>query len=281
MSTDKDSLGDRMKWYETRYTNDVFMPMVPVLARLDGRSFHNFTKGLKRPFDSGLSQLMIETTKYLVQETNARCGYTQSDEITLAWLAEEWESDIFFSAKLQKMNSVLASMTSVFFNKFLKDFIPDKSGEIPLFDCRVFQVPADFEAVNCFIWREQDATRNSVQMAARAFFSHNECNDKSCSELQEMLWSQKGVNWNDYPVSFKRGTYVRRRNIERDFTPEEIASLPEKHAYRRDPTLKIKRTVVMQEELPILSRIKNRDEVILYGADPITKECEDDSRELA
>jgi tRNA(His) guanylyltransferase len=107
-----------MKWYESRYTGDQFMPMVPVLARLDGRSFHSFTKGLKRPYDERLTGLMVETTQ-LVQETNARCGYTQSDEITLVWLAEEWESDIFFAGKLQKMNSILASMTTAFFNRLM------------------------------------------------------------------------------------------------------------------------------------------------------------------
>lgn len=275
MGTDRTSLGDRMKWYESRYTNDQFMPMVPVVARMDGRSFHTFTSGLLRPYDKGLSDLMVETTKFLVQETNARCGYTQSDEITLVWLAEEWESDIFFAGKLQKMNSLLASMTSTYFNRRLPDFLPQKRDQMPLFDSRVFQVPTDFEAVNCFIWREQDATRNSVQMAARAHFSHNECENKSGSELQEMLWSREGVNWNDYPTFFKRGTYVRRRVVERAFTTEELDALPPMHTARKNPDLKVKRSAVMVENFPPMARIANREEVVLYGAEPVERSQED------
>ena len=274
MSKDNTNLAERMKFYE-KMTEINFFKLIPVMARLDGRSFHTFTKGLNRPYDEGLSGLMRATTKYLVKETNARCGYTQSDEISLVWLAEDWQSEIFFSGKLQKMNSILASMTSVYFNRHLPEALPSKANEIPLFDCRVFQVPTEAEAVNCFIWREQDATRNSVQMAARAIYSHEECHNKDNSELQEMLW-KKGTNWNDFPSFFKRGTYIRVRNIERPFTPEEFDSLPPKHRARTEPDLVLKRSVVMEEKFPPLVKILNREDVILHGKDPIEKmEIED------
>lgn len=269
MSVDNSSLASRIKWYESRYTSDVFMPMAPIVARLDGRSFSNFTNGLQRPYDERLSRMMIETAKYLVAETNARCGYTQSDEISLVWLAEDWDTKVFFAGKVQKMNSVLAATASAVFNRMLPKSLPEKAEKLPVFDCRVFQVPTEIEAVNCFIWREQDATRNSVQMSARSVYSHKECHKKNVSQLQEMLF-QKGINWNDYPTFFKRGTYVRRRVLERPYLPEELDALPEKHAARTNANLCVKRTVVMEEnEFPILSRIANREEVILHGADPV------------
>ncbi len=268
MMTKKDALGDRMKWYEERATNQTFMPMVPVIARLDGRSFHNFTKGLKRPYDEGMANLMVETTKFLVNETNARCGYTQSDEISLVWLAEEWGSEIFFAGKLQKMNSILSSMTSVFFNKNLATYLPEKANQSPLFDCRIFQVPSDVEAVNCLIWREKDATRNSVSMAAQANFSHRECQNKNRYQLQEMLFS-KGINWNDYPTFFKRGTYVRRKMISRQVTATELSELPAEHYLHKYKDLSVKRPVIVAEDFPPLTQIANRTEVILYKAEPI------------
>lgn len=270
MTTTNGNLGDRIKWYEERYTNCVFMPYVPVIARLDGRSFHTFTAGLRRPYDERLSRMMIATTEHLVKETNARCGYTQSDEISLVWLAESMEGCIFFSGKLQKMNSILSAMASSYFNRLLPEFIPEKASNMPLFDCRMFQVPSEIEAVNCFVWREHDAVRNSVQMAARSVFSHKECENKNNSELQEMLFS-KGINWNDYPSAFKRGTYIRRREFTRAFTTEEIENLPPKHAARTNPDLEIKRTVIMQEDFPILNKMANREQVILHGADPILR----------
>lgn len=266
--SDKTSLGDRMKFYETRFTQEKFTPLNPIIARLDGRAFHNFTRGLQRPFDKRLSDLMIETTKYLVEQSYARCGYTQSDEISLVWLAEEFESEIFFAGKLQKMNSILASMATAFFNKNLEKFLPEKVNLMPIFDCRVFQVPNEKEAVNCFIWREQDATRNSIQSAARSIYSHNECNKKNASMLQEMLF-KKGVNWNDYPSFFKRGTYIRRHKTTKPCTIQEISELHPQHDARKNPNLEVQRTLIYQESMPQFSKISNRIEVLLYGAEPI------------
>lgn len=270
MSKKKDSLGDRIKWYEKRYMSQ-FMPCIPVIARVDGRAFHSFTKGLERPFCGQLSQLMILTTKFLVQETNARCGYTQSDEISLVWLAEDWDNEIFFAAKLQKMNSILASMTSVYFNRNLEEYLPSKKSQMPLFDCRVFQVPSEKEAANYFIWREQDATRNSLQMAARSVYSHKELHLMDSTKLHDML-HDKGINWNDYPNHFKRGTYVRRITTEKELSVDELNNLPEKHDMRKNPNLKVKRTHVTQESFEPITRYSNRSHIILHGQEPILAE---------
>jgi tRNA(His) 5'-end guanylyltransferase len=79
---------------------------------------------------------------------------------------------------------------------------------MPRFDARVYVVPTLEEAVNSFLWREQDATKNSITMAASAYYSHNELMNKNGSEKQEMLF-QKEVNWNDYPTFFIRVSYVQ------------------------------------------------------------------------
>jgi len=267
---DKSSLGDRMKWYEKRYAPSV-MPLLPILARVDGRSFSKFTKGLKRPYDERLSNLMVEVTKFLVEETNARCGYTQSDEISLVWLTEDPDAEIFFGGKLTKMISIIGSLATAYFNRKLSEFLPEKQNTMPIFDNRVWEVPAHYEAANYFVWREQDATRNSVQMAARSFYSHAECHGKNSSELQEMVF-QKGQNWNDYPRFFKRGTYVRRRTLERKLTPDELTLLPEKHHARENPDMIVKRSIVAAEDFPPLTKIANRAEVLLFGAEPQKEE---------
>lgn len=267
VTMDKSDLSSRMKWYEHRYAQQV-MPMLPVLARVDGRSFSQFTRGLDRPYDNRMSRLMIEVTKALVDETNARCGYTQSDEISLVWLAENPDAEIFFGGKLAKMISVVGSLATAHFNRLLPDFLPEKSHKLPIFDNRVWEVPVLYEAANYFVWREQDATRNSVSMATRAFYSHKECHGKSSSEMQDML-HEKGVNWNDYPRHFKRGTYVRKRTIEaRAFSPEEIDALPPQHNARKNPELKVARSAIMEEDFPPLTQIVNREGVLLFGEEP-------------
>jgi len=100
-----DSLGDRMKLYESAEASRRFMPLLPVLARIDGRCFSSFTKGMERPYDSVMTDMMIATTAALVSETNACMGYTQSDEITLAWHSTDLKSQIFFDGRIMKMTS--------------------------------------------------------------------------------------------------------------------------------------------------------------------------------
>ena len=267
MSDKNDVLGNRMKGYENGTCGIRLLPKIPVIARLDGKGFSKFTKGLKRPYDERLSNLMVETTKYLVKETNANCGYHQSDEITLVWYSDSYESKIYFDGRLFKMISDLAAMASVFFNRELPKYLPEKAHLMPRFDCRVFNVPTTHEAANCFLWRELDATKNSISMAAQHYYSHKELNGKNGSEKQEMLF-QKGVNWNDYPSFFKRGTYIQRKRILTKFTTEELSKLPPKHKARQNPDLMIERWIIDKLDLPPLMTIKNREEVILFGAEP-------------
>jgi hypothetical protein len=82
------------------------------------------------------------------------------------------------------------------------------------FDARVFPLP-EFEVCNYFIWRQQDWTRNSVQMMARSLFSHKECHKKNNSQLQEMI-HQAGKNWNDLDIHLKRGQCIVKETYEVD-----------------------------------------------------------------
>ncbi len=265
-----DSFGDRMKLYESQTTGIRLIPKLHVIARLDGKGFSKFTKGLKRPYDERLSKLMIETTKYLVKETNSNCGYTQSDEITLMWYTDRIDSQIYFDGRLFKMLSDLSAMASVFFNRKLSEYLPEKVDKMPRFDARVYVVPTLEEAVNSFLWREQDATKNSISMAAQHYYSHKELMNKNGSEKQEMLF-QKGVNWDSYPTFFKRGSYVQRKRVLTPFSVEEIERLPEKHNAKKDPNMLIERWVIDVVELPKLSSIENSVEVIVFGEKPKLK----------
>lgn len=271
MSNQNDSLGDRMKFYENCAGADQrFMPLLPVVARLDGKTFSTFTKSLKKPHDERLTNLMVATTTYLVTETNARIGYTQSDEITLIWHSESFDSEIFFDGRLFKMISILAAKCSVFFNTNLPKFLPEKAGVMPVFDSRVWTVPNRMEAINALVWREQDATRNSIQSAGQANFSHNELHGVSCDQIQEMLFQHANINWNDYPVFFKRGTYVQRHTVARPFNAVELEKLPPKHAARANPSLVVERREIRSLEMPPITKVINQEAVVFEGADPLT-----------
>lgn len=205
------NLGDRIKHYEKMETSEKFMPMIPIVARLDGRSFSKFTKSMTKPFDMNMTMIMQSVTKYLVEETGATVGYTQSDEITLVFWQRDYESDVFFAGKKQKMVSVLASLATAMFVKLALQHFPNEcSKRLPHFDCRVFQVPSRSEATNAVLWRVQDAVRNSISMAAHATFGHSKLQGKSTNDKLDMLL-ESGINWNDYPKAWKEGSFFQRQ----------------------------------------------------------------------
>lgn len=265
-----DELGTRMKMYESQTTSSKLDSTLPAVVRLDGKSFSKFTKGLKRPYDERLSKLMMETTKFLVKEFNCNIGYTQSDEITLIFYNDDDRSELLFGGKLFKIESTLASYASVFFNKKLSEYLPEKSDKFPTFDCRAFNVPTLIESVNAVYWRELDASKNSITMAASHYYSHNSLMNKNGSDKLEML-KDKNVDWNEYPTFFKRGTYVQRKKVTRKFTTDELSKLPKNHNAVLNPDLEIERWEIKELDLPPLNQVENRIEVILFGEDYILK----------
>ena len=262
-----DELGDRMKMLEKIEAGRRLMPLLPAMVRIDGKNFSKFTKGLQRPYDKRLSDLMVLVTKSLVEEYNAILGYTQSDEISLILYSDNYKSQIPYDRKIQKMVGDIAAYASLVFNKALPTCIPEKSDAMPRFDCRVWNVPNITEAVNTILWRELDATKNSVSMATRTFYSHKEIHGLGRADQMDLLM-KKGVNWNDYPDFFKRGTYVRRRSVEKKLTEEELSSLPSMHNARKNPDMVVERSEVCIMNMPPLTKVQNRVDVIFSGKDP-------------
>ena len=263
-----DNLGDWCKWNERNFSPDVMIPTLPVIIRLDGNNFHNWTKGLKRPFDKDLTQLMIETTKYLVKETNAVVGYTQSDEITLILYSADKTSSIYNDGKKQKILSKLTSKCANFFNKERIKYLPEHN-KLADFDCRVYQTPTLHDAAIQLLWRENDASKNSISMLAQSLFSHTSLQNLDGNEMQDRMMLEKGVNWNNLETKFKRGTYVKRIKTSRAFTPEELLSLPAKHQAHTNPDLLIERNVIKEIEYPIFNKITNKAGVIFFDEEPV------------
>ena len=260
---DFELLGDRHKAYESR-VETTLMQGCPIVVRLDGRAFHTFAHGLQRPYDIRLSQAMIDTTKHLVTATNANIGYCQSDEISLAFI-NDIEKPFMFSGRVQKIVSVLAAIASVKFNNIISQTIPEKAHMMPVFDARVWQYPSLDLACETFLWRETDATRNSLTMAAHSVYSHSELHKAGFKQKHDMLHA-KGINWNDYPVFFKRGTYVGKRKVMKKLSEQELMRIPEKF---REPDKWFERSVVCDLGLPEYTKIDNIKQVFFYGEDPI------------
>jgi len=202
MGNKKDSLGDRMKdFYENR--TRIYLPRrTYTIIRVDGKSFHTYTKGLQRPFDEKLINDMDETAAYLCKNIQgAKCAFVQSDEISILLTDfDNLTTDAWFDGNIQKITSISASLATAKFNEL-------RPGKIAIFDSRVFTIPSNVEVENYFIWRQQDTVRNSIQSVAQSLFSHKELENKNGNQLQEMIF-QKGINWNDYPAKMKRGRLI-------------------------------------------------------------------------
>lgn len=214
-----DSMGDRMKSYEAPYKG-LLPRRTYTVIRVDGRAFHTFLKRAQRPFDKLVAHAMDHTALALCKEIPGTVlAYVQSDEISL--VITDFQNPNFepwFASEVQKMASVSASIATAVFNRCYYD--PDNMDSgMATFDSRVFTIPQQIEVANYLVWRQQDAVRNAVSMAAQAHFDHRECMGKKGSELQEMLFQRKGINFNDYEVRFKRGGIViqRAQNEEATF----------------------------------------------------------------
>lgn len=213
----RDELGNRMKAYESLANKDVLIPNLPVMVRLDGNNFSKFTKDLAKPYDENFTKLMQETTKFLVT-LFSKCylGYTQSDEITLVFY-NTYENPLEFSGRIQKLCSIIASKCTCFFALNAKDYLPEDfigMESYPVFDCRIWNVPNWIEASNTILWREVDATKNSIQTAAQVHLPKNRVIGIKNNEVQKILLEEADVNWNNYPDFFKKGTYfIRERNV--------------------------------------------------------------------
>jgi len=230
----KDSLGDRMKSYEN-ITRTYLPSRMPIIIRIDGKAFHTFTKGFKKPFDDILMRAMEETAAVLCREIEGvKIAYTQSDEISLLITNNDtWETQPWFGNNIQKMVSVAASIATWIFNKVFWQELNDYRNISPLetagtseehrfleaycracdkgalFDARAFVLPAD-EVCNYFIFRQQDAIRNSIQSMGQAHFSHKELMNKNCENIKQML-VEKNIKWESLPISHQRGICVIKK----------------------------------------------------------------------
>lgn len=239
-------LSTRMKEYESAYKYKL-TPRSYVIIRLDGKGFSKYTSKLTKPFDIDFSNAMDETAKALCKEFNCKFAYTQSDEISLLITdIGNLEAEMIHGGTIQKICSLTASVATAKFNEIRNmQFLMDLDKEVltdsvendfvvdfpkqAFFDSRVFIVPNQMEVLNYMIFRQQDGTRNSISMAAHALMGHKATQNKSGSEKQDMM-IEKGVNWNNYPVKFKRGVVIRKIEVEVPITSGEALNTIEPDA---------------------------------------------------
>lgn len=266
------TLADRMKSYEN-INRTYLTERLPVIIRIDGKNFSRYTKPFKKPYDDIFLNAMRATAKKLCENVGgARLAYTQSDEISLLLVDYDTiDSQPWFGNNVQKLVSVTASMAAIYFYNALRDQVYEYTDsnyddylyierlrdhlykQDAVFDSRCFIIPKE-EVVNYFRWRQIDCTRNSINTAAQTYLRPKEIKNKNCDQLQELLFSEAGINWAKYPAYFKNGSCVIKKVIEHSVTNPKTGE-----------NIKVTRpTWVEDKEVPIFTKDKDYIRQLVY-----------------
>jgi tRNA(His) guanylyltransferase len=233
-------LGDRMKQYELS-AERYLVRRVPVTIRVDGNCFHNWTKGLSRPFDKELRECFTYAAYRLCSEiAGARFAYMQSDEISILVIDyQNLDSEGWFNYRAAKMQSIAASMCTAAFNSACEKCLPEhlKKKGPAYFDARAYNIPKE-DVCNYVLWRQRDCERNSVSSLAQAHFSHKELHQKNSSDKQDMLMLKKNINWNDLPTLYKRGSCLYKVQLK----------------YEKNNVVTMRNSWIMDLQMPVISR---------------------------
>ena len=208
----KDELGNRMKEFYENVTRYSLPRKTYAIIRVDGKAFHTYTKGLNRPFDHELIMHMDQTAIYLCSKIQgAKFAYVQSDEISIMLTdLDDIKTGMWFDGNIQKMCSVSASMATSSFNSARSNLtFGNLTNKLAEFDARVFSIPTPIEVENYFIWRQQDAIRNSISSVAQSMFSHTQLQGKSAKDMLEMC-ADKGNPWENFALGLKHGRIITR-----------------------------------------------------------------------
>lgn len=227
------SLGDRMKGYEKVWAQTL-PNRLPVMARIDGICFSKLTKGMNRPYDDVFHEGMVAASIAVMQKSSgAILAYTHSDEITVLLKNDQtFGTEPHLGNRVQKLTSHLASHATAAFNDCMGF---GKNSPQAAFDCRVWVNPVE-EIVNQFLWRQRDAFKNCVSTVATfglrqkykdqsGFSAESMLHGKTTDERQEIIFQELGINMNDYPSKYRRGSCIineiySHHDKERDVTVE-------------------------------------------------------------
>ena len=244
--TDQDSASKR--WEQA--WNRRLPPDKPWIVRLDGQSFHRWTRGLDQPFDERLREAMVRTTIATMDTCGAEHGYTQSDEITLV-LYRSGRSEEAFGGKLQKLVSLAAAHATIAFNAAIATLHPEHAARAgpATFDARAFAVPNPEAAITALAERAADCARNAARSIGHRRYGHRALLGMSSAALRERLQTD-GAAIGTWPASHTGGVACDRIRIIRAFTTDEIEALPPRHAARTDTALTVERTTTVRAPAP-------------------------------
>lgn len=266
-----DPLGDKVKALEDVANDRCFAPNAYLLARVDGRAFHTFTKGMAKPADLWLLDSMIHAAVDTAADFKSRLAYVQSDEATFCWHYDTpTQGALPFNGRVQKLCSLIAGVFSAAFIDALVTRDPQRYlalGRVPAFDCRIWEVPGSQEQLEAFAWREKDAVKNAVSTAACTVATPSELAGLKHRERLALL-EARGFEWESLPLTYRAGAYIRRQSRMAEIDAETLERIPE--VKRPAPgTFFLRHETAVDPALQSVYQIYNAHEFFDYGAEPL------------
>lgn len=207
------TLNERMKEYENNFKS--FLPRnMPIIVRLDGCHFKSFTKNMNKPFDERLYKSFCETTEYLVKNIpGVKFAYYQSDEISMLIRNDDkLTTEPWFRNSLQKILSVSASLATAKFNESIRKYFPD--AELATFDSRAFVIPEN-EIQNYFLWRQSDASRNSLSMLMQSKYSQKDLSGLNREKMIRKLHDELNLVYEEeVDIKYRHGISFEKQTVE-------------------------------------------------------------------
>jgi tRNA(His) 5'-end guanylyltransferase len=266
-----DPLGDKVKALEDVANEHAFEPNAFLIARVDGRAFHTFTRGMAKPADLWLLDSMVHATVETAADFKSRLAYVQSDEATFCWHYETpAHGSLPFNGRVQKLCSLIAGVFSACFIDGLVARDPKRYlelGRVPAFDCRIWAVPGAAEQAEAFAWREKDAVKNAVSMAACTVASPSELAGMKHRERLALL-EERGFDWEGLPLAFRAGAYVRRQSRMGEIDAETLAKIPPAKRPAAG-SLFLRHETAIDPKLQSIHQVYNALEFFTHGVDPL------------
>ncbi|XP_066930238.1 LOW QUALITY PROTEIN: probable tRNA(His) guanylyltransferase [Clytia hemisphaerica] len=204
--------------------NDVCLPNCWIVVRIDGRSFHRFSEDhcYSKPNDvRGLSLMNKCAEEVMQQFHDITISYGESDEYSFIFKRKTTQ----FSRRKSKLMTNIVSLFSSCFVFHWQKFFPDTKLQYPpMFDSRVAVYPALENIRDYLNWRQADCHINNLYntcfwtLVNRGGLTTTEAEKKLKGTLSgdknEMLFSEFGINYNEEPDSFKKGSVLIRELYE-------------------------------------------------------------------
>lgn len=208
------SLQHRQLAYENSYTQTI-ISRIPVIIKIDGRSFTTVTKNIPKPFCQRTMLLFNSTMVSLAKQIDGvMFGYQYSDKIILVLRNDRSPDETpWFGNNTQKISSSAASMATY---KFMTNMVemnnpPDLNGEV-IFSAHTFGVPSIKEAINYLLYKQFRCIQNAVDEAVRSVLwsrygnqTYSILEDKDMNDRKQIL-DEAGFEFESLPSSFRHGS---------------------------------------------------------------------------